>query len=58
MMEWDDYYQMMKSKNKGFKVSDGMQNFKQENEAFYKDWSEAERDGRLAYADWDEIDKV
>lgn len=41
-MEWDDYYQMMRRKNRRFRVSDGINNFKQEGRAFLDEWERSE----------------
>ena len=48
-MEWDDYYQALKSKNKNIQIADCLSSYKAETDAFYEDWKEAESKGKFSY---------
>lgn len=42
MMEWDDWYQMQREKNKSFDIKDSLDSYKKEQEAFNSAWKDAE----------------
>ena len=41
-MEWDDFYQMQKRKNKNFNIKDTIATYKKEQEAFYENWDKTQ----------------
>lgn len=42
MMEWDDWYQLQKKRNKNMDIKESLNSYKKENEAFNDAWRTAE----------------
>jgi hypothetical protein len=42
MMEWDDWYQMQKEKNKNVNIKESLSSYKREQKAFNEEWRGAE----------------
>lgn len=47
MKDWDDFYQDMVAKGKRPEIKSAMKTYKNETDAFYKDWRQAEANGVL-----------
>ena len=60
MLDWDDYYQEMGQKGRRVEISSALSAYKQEQEAFNKEWKRATtREGEanvLSDANWPNYD--